>query len=115
VHTSAPGAASKPARHTPGPWEWNGNTLRPAQPDPAASAVHSILDAEGGYGFLSSKPTQTIAELDADRALIAAAPDLLAALTAMTRRYRFFMVSEGVWDDALQHAERAIAKAEGRA
>jgi hypothetical protein len=115
VSKSAPDAASQPACHTPGPWEWDGHTLRPSVPDPSVSAVHSILEADGGHGFLRSKPSQTIAELDADRALIAAAPDLLAALTAITRRYRFFMASEGVWDDALQHAERAIAKAEGRA
>ena len=102
------------ARHTPGPWEWSGHTLRPSAPDPAVSAVHSILDADGGHGFLRSKPSQTIAELDADRALIAAAPDLLAALRTLARRYREALVAEGIWDDALQHAERAIALAEGR-
>lgn len=68
------------AAHTPGPWIWHGDTLRAAQPDPAASAVHSILSAEGGYGFIASKPADTLAELEADRHLIAAAPDMLAAL-----------------------------------
>jgi len=66
-------------RHTPGPWHWDGNTLMPVKPDPSKSHVHSILDAEGGYGFLGSVSTKTLAELDADRALIAAAPDLLEA------------------------------------
>ena len=67
-----------PASHTPGPWVWNGNTLRPEKPDPDRSAVYSILDAEGGYGFLGSDWRETGAELDADRVLIAQAPDLLA-------------------------------------
>ncbi len=66
------------SKHTPGPWVWDGNTLKPAQPDPERSAVHSILDAEGGYGFLGSKVSATMAELDADRQLISAAPELLA-------------------------------------
>lgn len=68
------------AAHTPGPWVWEGNTLRPAHRDPANSAVYSILDAEGGFGFLGSKPSDTNAELDANRHLIEAAPDMLEAL-----------------------------------
>lgn len=70
------------ARHTPGPWMWTGNMLHPVERDPKLSDVHSILDADGGYGFLASKPTATLAELNADRALIAAAPDLLEACVA---------------------------------
>lgn len=65
---------------TPGPGAWDGNTLRPANPDPSTSAVHSILTATGGYGFLGSKPSDTVAELTACYALIEAAPRLLAAL-----------------------------------
>ena len=66
--------------HTPGPWEWDGNRLRPSNPDPNTSSVHSILDADGGFGFLGSDWRKTILELDACRAVIAAAPDLLEAL-----------------------------------
>lgn len=68
------------ASHTPGPWLWDGNTLRPEQADPERSAVHSILDAEGGFGFLGSDWRQTLPELEADRRVIAAAPELLVAL-----------------------------------
>jgi len=64
--------------HTPGPWAWNGNRLGPVNKDPDAGHVHSILDAEGGHGYLMSKPSDTLAQLDADYLLIAAAPDLLA-------------------------------------
>jgi hypothetical protein len=70
--------------HTPGPWTWEGQTLRPVNRDPRTSSVYSILhDDCGGFGFLASKPSDTVAELDADRALIAAAPDLLAALRSL--------------------------------
>jgi len=69
------------APHTPGPWTWEGHTLRPVNRDPRTSAVYSILhDDDGGFGFLGSKPSDTLAELDADRALIAAAPQLLRVL-----------------------------------
>ena len=40
----------KTGSHTPGPWMWSDNRLGPVNPDLAASNVHSILDAEGGYG-----------------------------------------------------------------
>ena len=66
--------------HTPGPWVWRDNTLAPEKPDFPRSNVHSILDAEGGYGFLGSDRHATADELEADRRLIAAAPDLLDAL-----------------------------------
>lgn len=69
--------------HTPGPWVWNGNSLQPAVKDPEHSAVHTILQAEGGCGFLMSKTADTLAELDADRAVIALAPRVLEALQAL--------------------------------
>ena len=80
-----------PASHTTGPWVWNGNTLRPEKPDPDRSAVYSILDAEGGYGFLGSDWRETGAELDADRVLIAQAPDLLAMLRKLVDRDMTFL------------------------
>lgn len=75
-----PTPAAATHSHTPGPWMWDDNVLCPAFPDPAISHVHSILDADGGFGFMGSDWRQTAAELDADRLLIAAAPDLLHAL-----------------------------------
>lgn len=86
MQTTTPASQAATARHTPGPWLWDGNRLMPAQPDPHRSAVHSILDAEGGFGFLGSDVHQTCAELDADRVLIAAAPDMLAALQAVAQK-----------------------------
>ena len=97
--------------HTPGPWEWDGNRLRPSNPDPNTSSVHSILDADGGFGFLGSDWRKTILELDACRAVIAAAPDLLEALQLIVQ-----------WDGAglaltgelIAKANAAIAKANQR-
>lgn len=80
MQTTAPATQATNASYTPGPWIWDDNRLMPAQPDPDRSAVHSILDANGGYGFIGSDWRDTCAELDADRSLIAAAPDLLHAL-----------------------------------
>jgi hypothetical protein len=101
-------------KHTPGPWVWDCNTLRPAEPNPDVSAVHSILDADGGYGFLGSHHMETQQELDADRALIAAAPDLLAALQIVVRDWTAQFERNGhlapTW---CKRAREAIAKAGG--
>lgn len=86
MQTTTPATQATTARHTPGPWIWDDNTLRPANPNPDTSSVRSILDAEGGYGFMFSDVNQTWAELDADRVLIAAAPDMLAALQAVAQK-----------------------------
>lgn len=73
--------------HTPGPWAWYGYSLRPANPDPGRYAVHTILHADDmGCGFLGSDNAATGAELDADHALIAAAPMLLKALRRLVDR-----------------------------
>lgn len=86
MQTTTPAAQATNAGHTPGPWIWDGNTLHPVKQDPAISHVHSILDAEGGFGFMGGDVHQTCAELDADRVLIAAAPDMLAALQAVAQK-----------------------------
>ena len=65
--------------HTPGPWVWDDRSLHPAVRNPDTCNVHSILDAEGGYGFIGGDNKACIAELEADYRLIAAAPDLLDA------------------------------------
>lgn len=68
------------AAHTPGPWRWDGISLRAATPDPDHSAVHTILEAEGGCGYLCSNVHDTLRELDADRRVIEQAPVLLGLL-----------------------------------
>lgn len=80
MQTSARPAA---AAHTPGPWHWDGYSLRPAVPDPNQHAVHTILEAAHiGWGFVASNLHATSREADANLALIAAAPQLLDAAQA---------------------------------
>ena len=99
--------------HTPGPWHWVGNTLEPVDKDPKLSSVFSILDAEGGYGFLGSDSKQTHAEIDADRTLIAAAPDLLEALRRIANGYTKGMEPSDIEAQFREIAREAIAKATG--
>lgn len=111
MQTTTPAAQATTARHTPGPWIWDDNTLRPANPDPDTSSVHSILDADGGYGFLLSDVRATCAELDADRTLIAAAPELLEALQ---RLLSWEIARLPVRSEDIAFARAAIAKATGQ-
>jgi hypothetical protein len=87
-------------KHTPGPW---------------------IIDAGYLVGVYEPDSAETIAVFDCepseeDARLIAAAPDLLAALIAMHQVHRAFSSSPD-WtsldDDARLLAESAIAKAKG--
>lgn len=71
---------ASPTTHTPGPWFWVGRSLRPVTADPNHSAVHTILEAEGGCGYLMSNHHQTMRELDADMRVIAQAPVMLSLL-----------------------------------
>lgn len=113
-------------KHTPGPWHWphDSNDLCPVDPDPTRSAVSSILTAEGGYGFLGSSNADTLAELDADRRLIAAAPDLLTSLQALDRAASDLCMAGNMTDAQqavrvlnaeLQRSRAAIAMATGSA
>ena len=103
------------AKHTPGPWHWVGNTLEPVEKNPNNSAVYSILNAEGGYGFVLSDFKATCAELDADRQLIAAAPELLKALQKMLPLYRkaIGLIDPNTDTSLTIDAHNAIVKATG--
>lgn len=70
-------------QHTPGPWAWSesGHTLHPVTPNPNTSSIHTIISSDGGEcGYLGSSVRKTVDELDADKLLIAAAPDLISVL-----------------------------------
>jgi hypothetical protein len=99
-------------KHTPGPW-----VLRP-NPGDGIVSEHGGSD---GYphtigtvgGYLIANVCQQAAETEANARLIAAAPDLLAALKTIAESWeRGFNLDE--WRDAMDDAHSAIAKAEGR-
>lgn len=79
--------------HTPGPWIWTeeGYSLRPECPQPDTHDIHTILDLEmRGCGFAGSKLEDSLQEDKANHALIAAAPELLEALTIAEEFMRGF-------------------------
>jgi hypothetical protein len=111
------------AKHTPGPWKHDANDV--LNPERAFGIVRELgpkFDREAG----TQGAIEVIAEIcgddgsgvaEADARLIAAAPDLLAALEAVVEMYtktpgdecgRLFQRQE--WFDA----RAAIAKAKGR-
>lgn len=68
------------AAHTPGPWQWENGSLRPA---PGASAnLAAIIDDDGCLVYRDADSAAWQAECEANRRLMAAAPDLLAAAHA---------------------------------
>jgi hypothetical protein len=114
MHTSA---HPRPASHTPGPWTWDGYSLRAAAPNPDNHAVHTIIDAECiGWGFVAADPTATRAESTGNLALIAAAPELLEAAhaaEAVLGKQKWLEGSTDPEAGALRQLRAAIAKATG--
>ena len=87
--------------HTPGPWFASGTDVKPLGDRP--------------FICWTGTPERDLSEAQANARLIAAAPDMLAALKALHAAHRAFSGSEdwGVYDDeARAAAEAAIAKAE---
>jgi hypothetical protein len=92
------------ATHTPGPWKWNGYSLRPENPNPEAHTVHTILEVDTfAYGFVDSDLAATTAECAANRALIEAAPVMLDTL-----HMALFLIESGAPDRAAQAIREAI-------
>lgn len=92
------------AKHTTGPWEFvlagSGN-----YPDWYVSL--------GNRGFLRLPATTDMDTMDADARLIAAAPDLLAALKLMLASHDATCKGEECQISGIDLARAAIAKAEG--
>jgi hypothetical protein len=99
----------EPAKHTPGPWATD------RDPDRrflvyCNDATGSLVARTGGNGFEYVNTSD--AEQEANARLIAAAPDLLAALKALVAKYGFGDTLPA--DHPLVGALATIAKAEGR-
>ena len=95
-------------QHTPGPWVLQDN---------AGFGVY-VYGAGGAFGGgVQVAKVQASVRADVQTAnahLIAAAPDLLAALREMVRTCRPTPIIEAEGRDALTAARAAIARAEGR-
>jgi hypothetical protein len=98
---------SSTSAHTPGPWEVNGTTIETiASPSVVIGRAYDAEDSGGGV--------ESNSEAEANARLIAAAPELLAALRGLVEDY------EGAYGGndedapkALTDARAAIAKATG--
>jgi len=103
--------------HTSGPWRYDKKRcaiLAGEDKEEDGFVVEPATKVVDLYGVMGGDDT------DADARLIAAAPDLLAALRAVASTYRTFRnvpKDEQEWtpldDEALEAAFAAIAKAEG--
>lgn len=88
--------------HTPGPWRYEQDGH-----EPYWNVDMPMQDGSPGYGYANAMVYTT----EEDARLIAAAPELLAALKAHVPWREEPTQGWGVWQDAID----AIAKAEGRA
>lgn len=104
------------SKHTPGPWAWHEhqNSLF------GAAGIYIIRDNGSYEGLcLNNYDRVTDDECEANKALMAASPDLLAELKRMVEHFGAFAsdhseeASSETWA-ALYCARAAIAKAEGR-
>lgn len=89
--------------HTPGPWKWRQSYTKG---EPQEIVIHA------GAIDICSMLAGDIEDEEADAALIAAAPDLLAALEAqIAPRAKGWRVTD--WEMRDEQARAAIAKAKG--
>ncbi len=102
-------------QHTPGPWTWIKVDSTPDRQGWLNSPNESVMFVPNARGSAAE-----IAIRDADARLIAAAPDLLAALeglTATARTFRNVPTEDQEWtpidDEALDAAFAVIDKARG--
>ncbi|HQS59754.1 MAG: hypothetical protein B7Y56_03145 [Gallionellales bacterium 35-53-114] len=105
--------------YTPGPWIWSeeGYSLRPEFPQPDTHHIHTILDLEMcGCGFAGSKLEDSLKEDKANHALIAAAPELLEALSIAEEFMRGFEGDEAQVGMEIKLAiiRHALSKARGQ-
>ncbi len=100
------------AKHTPGPWSITNTIMGSAEttvwPSAVVAAPYGSVDTVCDFSFMTNKPH---GEQQANARLIAAAPELLAALRAMIERAEWHGDKDA---DGLCGARAAVAKAEGR-
>ena len=104
-----------PQKHTPGPWHITAFVREPDQSTPTGRRARIVSECESADGYLIAAANAAIADIArrgglSDARLIAAAPDLLAALQDMVSlAYRHGLADVA----ACVVARAAIEKAEG--
>ncbi len=88
-------------KHTPGPWTFV----------QGGSGNFPTWNVRIGSNLITLPFASSMDKLDADARLIAAAPDLLAALEVLARS--FSAVAYAAWTQEMHAAVAAIAKAKG--
>jgi predicted transcriptional regulator len=84
MKTATSPAAVTHARHTPGPWVWNADRYSlNTHTESAGHCVVTVLKWDGCTVERDCDIDAMRAEIDANKSLIAAAPELLAALQAV--------------------------------
>lgn len=102
------------AQHTPGPWHRN---IPPASKYPTVWAgrnTHVAAISPGAPRRSGNGCSMSEEEQEANINLIAAAPEILAALKVMVEAYGEAEVDAADQPSMVREAMRAIAKAEGR-
>ena len=113
-------------KHTPGPWHWvNPNSDDPRQSGEMRSSLRTVQDWPAEYAFGRRLPKWILDaeisdgdEMEANARLIAAAPDLLEALSEVVDWIvgwdpNFTLDRE--WPETREKIRNAIAKAKGGA
>lgn len=96
-------------QHTPAPWEWVGNDL-----EHRADDWNDVIHTEVSCGAFCYGGTVTLKISEADKRLIAAAPELLnAAVVALAVIAKQYVTKDGL--DAAMMLKDAISKATGAA
>jgi len=108
------------ARHTPGPREYSGVTIRAKDINIAKGAFNYCPDVSGDPAWHGQGPEES--EAYANAHLIASAPELLEALEGLLEQAEAMYIAHGgnqaIWGDALDEIDRAsdaIVKARGGA
>lgn len=111
---------SSPRQHTPGPWTASAPDHESMPANRCGGCDIAILAPSGCYGIATPgvMTLATVYDSEANARLIAASPELLAALEDMTDRYARAMKDSGVshYPEAMveiRSARAAIARATG--
>ena len=89
------------SEHTPGPW------------DVSKHGVPSGLYQAGIYAEGARNDLATVKSSEADARIIAAAPDLLAALEALMPHLNSALDAHANWSVEIEQARAALVKAKG--